>query len=88
MSIANTGLRDSLASQVILTSADVLRRYSQYNETSFTQFIRSDAARRGVPRALAPMDGKVLDLRLSTGASTTLRCSSMGERCLMPPRVG
>lgn len=67
MSIANTGLRDSLASQVILTSADVLRRYSQYNETSFTQFIRSDAARRGVPRALAPMDGKVLDLRLSTG---------------------
>ncbi|MDT3309734.1 filamentous hemagglutinin family protein [Pseudomonas sp. rhizo66] len=67
MSIANTGLRDSLASQVILTSADVLRRYSQYNETTFTQFIRSDAARRGVPRALAPMDGKVLDLRLSTG---------------------
>jgi len=45
----------------------VLRRYSQYNETTFTQFIRSDAARRGVPRALAPMDGKVLDLRLSTG---------------------
>ncbi|MDD1136746.1 filamentous hemagglutinin family protein [Pseudomonas sp. TNT2022 ID233] len=67
MSIANTGVRASLANQVILTSADVLRRYSQYNETGFTAFIQSDAARRGVPRAQAPMDGKTLDLRLASG---------------------
>lgn len=67
MSIANTDVRASLASQVILTSADVLRRYSQYNETGFTSFIQSDAARRGVPRAMAPMDGKTLDLRLASG---------------------
>ncbi|WP_445178564.1 filamentous haemagglutinin family protein [Pseudomonas sp. McL0111] len=67
MSIANTGLRDSVASQIVVTSADVLRRYSQYNETSFTQFINSDAARRGVPRALAPMDGKTLNLELLQG---------------------
>ncbi|MEX3776983.1 filamentous haemagglutinin family protein [Pseudomonas sp. MYb118] len=64
MSIANTGLRDSLASQVILTSADVLRRYSQYNETSYNQFVLSDAARRGVPRAQSTMDGKSLTLSL------------------------
>ncbi|WP_446731332.1 two-partner secretion domain-containing protein [Pseudomonas sp. S11P7] len=49
MSIANTPLRDSLAQQIILTPADVLRRYSQYNETSLGQFIQSDAVRRGVP---------------------------------------
>ncbi|CAI8895768.1 filamentous haemagglutinin family protein [Pseudomonas serboccidentalis] len=67
LSIANTGLRNSLASQIILTSADVLRRYSQYNETDFSQFIRSDAARRGIPRALAPMDAKALTLDLSSG---------------------
>lgn len=60
MSIANTGLRDSLASQVILTSADVLRRYSQYNETSYNEFVRSDAARRGVPRGQTTLDGKSL----------------------------
>jgi filamentous hemagglutinin family protein len=60
MSIANTGLRDSLSSQVILTSADVLRRYSQYNETSYNQFVNSDAARRGVPRGQTTLDGKSL----------------------------
>ncbi|MCU1761408.1 filamentous hemagglutinin family protein [Pseudomonas sp. 14P_8.1_Bac3] len=64
MSIANTGLRDSLASQVILTSADVLRRYSQYNETSYNSFVQSDAARRGVPRGQTSMDGKSLTLLL------------------------
>ena len=79
MSIANTGLRDSLASQVILTSADVLRRYSQYNETSLTQFIDSDAARRGVPRALAPMDGKTLDLRLSAGGEQDIALQFNGQ---------
>ncbi|WP_419710764.1 filamentous haemagglutinin family protein [Pseudomonas sp. NFX224] len=60
MSIANTGQRDSLSSQVILTSADVLRRYSQYNETSYNQFVNSDAARRGVPRGQTTLDGKSL----------------------------
>ncbi|TDV52949.1 filamentous hemagglutinin family protein [Pseudomonas helmanticensis] len=79
MSIANTSLRDSLASQVILTSADVLRRYSQYNETSLTQFIYSDAARRGVPRALAPMDGKTLDLRLNAGGEQDIALLFNGQ---------
>ncbi|VVN32602.1 filamentous haemagglutinin family protein [Pseudomonas fluorescens] len=79
MSIANTGLHDSLASQVIVTSADVLRRYSQYNETSLTQFIYSDAARRGVPRALAPMDGKTLDLRLNTGGEQDIALLFNGQ---------
>ncbi|WP_085603131.1 MULTISPECIES: filamentous haemagglutinin family protein [unclassified Pseudomonas] len=79
MSIANTGLRDSLASQVILTSADVLRRYSQYNETGFTAFIQSDAARRGVPRALAPMDGKTLDLRLVAGGKQDIALQFAGS---------
>jgi len=79
MSIANTGLRDSLASQLILTSADVLRRYSQYNETGFSQFIQSDAARRGVPRALAPMDGKTLDLRLAAGGKQDIALQFNGR---------
>ncbi|MBN6776059.1 filamentous hemagglutinin family protein [Pseudomonas granadensis] len=79
LSIANTGVRDSLASQVILTSADVLRRYSQYNETGFTQFIQSDAARRGVSRALAPMDGKTLDVRLSAGSAQDIALQFNGQ---------
>ncbi|EJM65283.1 filamentous hemagglutinin family N-terminal domain containing protein [Pseudomonas sp. GM50] len=68
LSVANTGLRDSIASQLILTSGDVLRRYSQYNETSYAQFAVADAARLGVPRAMLPMDAKTLKLALLKGA--------------------
>ncbi|QTD30979.1 filamentous haemagglutinin family protein [Pseudomonas fluorescens] len=87
MSIANSGLRESLARQVILTSADVLRRYSQYNETSFTQFVQSDAARRGIPRALAPMDGKSLKLELSSGGTHEINLNFQGQ-ALFSPTVG
>jgi len=68
LSIANTGIRNSLASQVILTSADVLRTYSQYNETSYAQFALADAQRLGVPRPLLPMDAKTLVLSLTPGS--------------------
>jgi filamentous hemagglutinin family protein len=68
LSVANTGLRDSITSQLILTSGDVLRRYSQYNETSYAQFAVADAARLGVPRAMLPMDAKTLKLALLKGA--------------------
>lgn len=68
LSIANTGIGNSLSSQVILTSADTLRRYSQYNETDYAQFAVADAARLGVPRALLPVDAKTLKLALRPGA--------------------
>ncbi|BBP59049.1 hypothetical protein PHLH4_26390 [Pseudomonas sp. St316] len=68
LSVANTGQRNSLSSQLILTSGDVLRRYSQYNETSYAQFAVADAARLGVPRALLPVDAKTLKLKLAPGA--------------------
>ncbi|QBZ89574.1 filamentous hemagglutinin N-terminal domain-containing protein [Pseudomonas viciae] len=68
LSVANTGQRNSIASQLILTSGDVLRRYSQYNETSYAQFAVADAARLGVPRALLPVDAKTLKLNLAKGA--------------------
>lgn len=67
LSIVNTGIQNSLTSQVILTSADTLRRYSQYNETSYAQFAMADAAKLGVPRPLLPMDAKTLKLALSAG---------------------
>ncbi|WP_460149308.1 filamentous haemagglutinin family protein [Pseudomonas sp. H1_A03] len=68
LSIANTEIGNSIASQVILTSADTLRRYSQYNETGYAQFAVADAARLGVPRALLPVDAKTLQLILRAGA--------------------
>ncbi|MFS1286441.1 filamentous hemagglutinin family protein [Pseudomonas piscis] len=70
LSIANTGIGNSVASQLILTSADTLRRYSQYNETSYAQFAMADAAKLGVPRPLLPVDAKTLKLALEAGAGT------------------
>ncbi|MCM2364646.1 filamentous haemagglutinin family protein [Pseudomonas sp. SR18] len=67
LSIAHTGIRNSIASQLILTSADTLRRYSQYNETSYAQFAKADAARLGVPRPLLEADAKTLKLALRPG---------------------
>ncbi|MCQ2995418.1 filamentous hemagglutinin family protein [Pseudomonas syringae] len=64
LSVAGTGIRDSLSSHVILTSADVLRRYSQYNETSLSNFILADAAKLGVPPILMARDARAFDLRL------------------------
>ncbi|OHV97083.1 hemagglutinin [Janthinobacterium lividum] len=70
LGIAHTTIGDTLFRQAILTPAEVLRSYSQYNETSFNQFIVSDAARLGVPRAMAPADARTLLLALTsnTGA--------------------
>jgi len=63
LSVGGAGIRNSLASQLILTPADVLRTYSQYNETSFLDFARADAARLGVPRALTEIDAKTLTMQ-------------------------
>ncbi|MFC6299480.1 filamentous hemagglutinin N-terminal domain-containing protein [Pseudomonas sp. CCM 7893] len=68
LSIADTGISKSTASQLILTSADTLRRYSQYNETGYAQFARADAARLGVPRPMVEVDAKTLKLALHPGS--------------------
>ncbi|MEW7859080.1 filamentous hemagglutinin family protein [Pseudomonas chlororaphis] len=67
LSIAQTGTQDALSHQVILTPAAVLRNYSQYNETPYADFVRSDAARQGVPRAALEVDGKTLRVNLIAG---------------------
>ncbi|WP_231502368.1 filamentous haemagglutinin family protein [Herbaspirillum sp. RV1423] len=68
LSIAGTDVRDSLASQLIVTPAKVLRTYSQYNETGYTAFALADAARLGVPRPMLPLDARTLQLELQDGA--------------------
>ncbi|MCK1105562.1 filamentous hemagglutinin family protein [Pseudomonas aeruginosa] len=67
LSLAGTGARDELFRQVLLTPADVLRRHSQYNETSYSDFAMADAARRGIPRPMLPVDARSLRLDLLAG---------------------
>ncbi len=64
LSTANTGIRDSLPSQVLLTSADTVRHLSQYNETGYADFAAAQAAQFGNVRPMLPADGKILRFRL------------------------
>jgi filamentous hemagglutinin family protein len=68
LGFANTAIRDSLASQVVLTPSTVVRNYSQYNETSYADYVVADAVKRGVPRAMLPVDARSLVLNLNPGA--------------------
>lgn len=65
--IAGTTIRDTLSRQVILTPAELVRRYSQYNETTYSEFVVSTASVSGALRAALPEDAKTLALALAGG---------------------
>ncbi|WP_447774576.1 filamentous haemagglutinin family protein [Variovorax boronicumulans] len=68
LGVGRTGIGDTLFRQAIVTSGDVLRSYSQYNEMGYGDFVRADALRVGVPRAILPADARNLHLNLAPGA--------------------
>ncbi|TAI65967.1 hypothetical protein CWO89_10660 [Bradyrhizobium sp. Leo170] len=68
MGTANTGVRDTLASQIIITPATSVRTHSSYNEKSYNDFVLADAARRGIARGMMTVDAKTLALMPSAGA--------------------
>ena len=78
---AGTDQRNAQANTLLLTPADVVRRHSQYNETSYAQFLLSDAARRNIPRAMLPADAGSLQVTLRQGAGMgdTLALDMRGE---------
>ncbi|MCO2250726.1 filamentous hemagglutinin N-terminal domain-containing protein [Pseudomonas aeruginosa] len=88
LSVGGTAIRDSLASQVILSSADTLRRYSQYNETSYADFVRADAARLGVPRAMLPTDARSLLLNLARSEDAQVGFHFAGEASFKAAKDG
>ncbi|MGJ7545856.1 filamentous haemagglutinin family protein [Variovorax sp. LT1R16] len=66
---AKTGLRDSLATNVIITPAASARSYSQYNETSYSQFAIANAATFGAvtPRLERDASSIWIDFGPNTG---------------------
>ncbi|MGX9785537.1 filamentous haemagglutinin family protein [Janthinobacterium lividum] len=68
---SNTDRRTVLPSQAVLTPADVLRSYSQYNETSYGAFALAQAVRDGVPRPLLERDAKALHIELVQPKAST-----------------
>lgn len=81
LSVAHTDIRQPLSGQVILTAADTLRRYAQYNETGYAAFAHADAALKGVPRAAIEADGKslTLELRANNDPTRTLRFAGRAD---------
>ncbi len=68
LSIANTGISESLARRVIVTPGATVRTHSLYDETSYATFAIADAVRRGIPRPMLPVDGKGLKYNVTAGA--------------------
>ncbi|MFN5487655.1 MAG: filamentous hemagglutinin family protein [Bradyrhizobium sp.] len=66
LGVANTAILDTLPTRVILTAGQTMRSYSQYNETSYADFARAQAAKFGGFRPRLPDDGKVLEIGLRT----------------------
>ncbi len=75
LGIANTGIRNSLPTQLVLTSGQAVRSLSQYNEMSYRDFALSQAATFGSVRPRLPDDGKVLILNLGGDSSQALSFS-------------
>ncbi len=61
----HAGLNTGLSQNIFLSSADTVRRYSQYNESSYSDFIRQQAVRTGFPRTALPDDGQQITIDLS-----------------------
>jgi filamentous hemagglutinin family protein len=62
LGIANTDIRDVLPTTVTLMSGETVRRFSQYNETSYADFAIAEAARFGTRRPRLERDAQSLHL--------------------------
>ncbi|SAI59289.1 Heme:hemopexin utilization protein A [Bordetella ansorpii] len=78
-STAGTGTRDALATQILLTPGTAVRNYTQFNETSFSQFLVQQADTFNALRSRLPEDGKLLllQLRANSDVSDPLQFAGM-----------
>ncbi|WP_375787154.1 filamentous hemagglutinin family protein [Bradyrhizobium sp. Pha-3] len=69
-STTNTAIRSALASLVLITPGTSVRKYSQYNEQGYSDFMIANATQFGGVRPLLPADGKMLMLAFETPSTT------------------
>jgi filamentous hemagglutinin family protein len=65
LGVSGTAMREALPSRIVLSSADTVRTMSQYNEMSYSDFGKSQAAQFDNVRPRLPEDGKILELDLT-----------------------
>ena len=67
--MANTAVKSSLASQLVVTPAALVKQHASYNEMGYDAFVVADAARRGGVRGQTVADFAGLNTRLNEGLS-------------------
>ncbi|RIX81993.1 filamentous haemagglutinin family protein [Acidovorax cavernicola] len=60
LGVANTAVKSSLASQLVVTPAAVVKQHATYNEMGYDAFVAADAARRGGVRGEIAADARNL----------------------------
>lgn len=65
------GTTSPLLTDLVVTPAEVVRRHSGYNETSYSAFVQGTAERRGEPMRWRPLDAGNVNLVLGDGAGRT-----------------
>jgi hypothetical protein len=88
-SIANTSIKNALPTQLIITAADAVRHYSQYNEQSYSDFLVASAAQFGQPRPALPVDAKTLTITfVQPSAGSTTPSFNFDGTALFQPAAG
>ncbi len=70
--LANTNVRNTLASNLTITPGAVVQNYSQYNTENYSQFLIATAASLGAIRPVLPIDAGTLDLILPASTSASV----------------
>ncbi|MFJ3048530.1 filamentous hemagglutinin family protein [Herbaspirillum chlorophenolicum] len=87
--IANSTVRNAAPTRLIITSADVVRNYSHYDEQSYSNFLLTSAAQFGQPRPILPDDAKTLSLTfVQQNAGSTTPSFSFDGTALFQPAAG
>ncbi|MBR1207597.1 MULTISPECIES: filamentous hemagglutinin family protein [unclassified Bradyrhizobium] len=60
--IANTAIKGSLPVTALITAGTSVRKYSQFNEQNYSDFLLANVAQFGGVRPLLPSDGKTLEI--------------------------
>nr|WP_049824679.1 filamentous haemagglutinin family protein [Rhodopseudomonas palustris] len=67
--VAHTNIQDALATRLVITPADAVRNYAQFNEQSYGDFVLSTAAQFGTRRTMVEADAKFLTIDLGLDAT-------------------
>ncbi|TWB96027.1 filamentous hemagglutinin family protein [Bradyrhizobium macuxiense] len=68
--IANTAIRGSLPVTALITAGTSVRKYSQFNEQNYSDFLLAGVTQFGGVRPLLPSDGKTLEIQFEIPGAT------------------